>query len=118
MYQRSYPNTDVLPPNYKGNAFDTVGTQERELPCESCEKRECCSKKAECEAAEEGTCSKEESRLPEKEKSVFSSLFTRRDGSSFALDDIILGGLIVLLLNSHADDELLLILVLLFISGI
>lgn len=100
MYQRSYPSGDTLPPNYKGNAFDTV----REEPvCEKCERCEECDKKEACDP---------------KQTNAVSSLFTRRDGSSFALDDIILGGLIVLLLNSHADDELLLVLVLLFISGI
>ncbi|MBQ3182078.1 MAG: hypothetical protein IJB24_00135 [Clostridia bacterium] len=103
MYQRSYPPGDILPPNYKGNAFDTP----RETPCDKCE---VCDKKEVCEQKPE----KEE----KKETNTVSSIFTRRDGSSFALDDIILGGLIVLLLNSHADDELLLVLVLLFISGI
>lgn len=118
MYQRRYPNTDVLPPNYKGNAFDSLRTEEREPSCEKCEKRECCDKKAERETEEKASEAKEEICLPEKERSAFSSIFTRRDGTSFQLDDIILGGLIVLLLNSHADDELLLMLVLLFISGI
>ena len=101
MYQRSSPQADVLPPNYKGNAFDPP----IENPCDNCEgcKKEVCEPKPETK---------------KEEKSAISSLFTRRDGSSFQLDDIILGGLIVLLLNSHADDELLLILVLLFISGI
>ena len=100
MYQRSYPQAEHIPPNYKGNAFDTPA----ESPCDNCEG---CEKKEPCQPK------------PEKEeKNAVPSLFTRRDGSSFALDDIILGGLIVLLLNSHADDELLLILVLLFISGI
>ena len=104
MYQRSYPNTEALPPNYKGNAFDTYSDKDSRPPCEKCEKYDDCDKKEKDESKEE--------------HSPVSSLFTRRDGSSFALDDIILGGLIVLLLNSHADDELLLVLVLLFISGI
>lgn len=104
MYQRSYPKGDSLPPNYKGNAFDTPRNEEPELPCEKCENRE--------------SCEKRENPEQKKESNALSSIFTRRDGSSFALDDIILGGLIVLLLNSHADDELLLVLVLLFISGI
>ena len=98
MYQRSYPVADSIPPNYKGNAFDMP----RSEPCR--EEREECTKK-------DVTDKKEDI-------STVSSIFTRRDGSSFAIDDIILGGLIVLLLNSHADDELLLVLVLLFISGI
>ena len=101
MYQRSYPSGDALPPNYKGNAFDTP---KAEIPCDKCEKCEKCEKQVLCE--------------PKDEDKGLSSIFTRRDGSSFALDDIILGGLIVLLLNNHADDELLLVLVLLFISGI
>ncbi len=101
MYQRSYPQSEYIPPNYKGNAFDPPP---KESPCDTCEG---CEKKAVCEPKPEN-----------EEKNILSSIFTRRDGSSFALDDIILGGLIVLLLNSHADDELLLILVLLFISGI
>lgn len=104
MYQRSYHNADVLPPNYKGNAFDTSHKEDPIPACEKCENRESCDKK--------------EKNEPKKELGGLSSLFTRRDGSSFQIDDIILGGLIVLLLNSHADDELLLVLVLLFISGI
>ena len=108
MYQRSYPQTEHIPPNYKGNAFDPPGNDETENPCERCDKCESCEKREHAEPPK-----------PEKEEnSGISSLFTRRDGSPFALDDIILGGLIVLLLNSHADDELLLVLVLLFISGI
>lgn len=106
MYQRSYPQSDTLPPNYKGNAFDTpvaVKEEEEKLPdkCEVCDKCEHCDRQEK-----------------EEDKGLLSSIFTRRDGSSFQLDDIILGGLIIMLLNSHADDELLLILVLLFISGI
>ncbi len=105
MYQRSYPKGESLPPNYKGNAFDTPPrNEEPEPPCERCENRE--------------SCEKRENPEPKTESNGISSIFTRRDGSSFAIDDIILGGLIVLLLNSHADDELLLVLVLLFISGI
>ncbi len=103
MYQRSYPQAEYIPPNYKGNAFDPPPTQSPCDKCEGCEKKEICEPKPEKE---------------EKNNDGVSSLFTRRDGSSFQLDDIILGGLIVLLLNSHADDELLLVLVLLFISGI
>lgn len=91
MYQRRYPPSESLPPNYKGNAFDSAPSKEAPPPAEK---------------------TAEEASLP------LSSLFSRRDGSSFALDDIILGALIILLLNSHADDELLLILLLLFISGI
>lgn len=96
MYRRSYGQGDMLPPNYKGNAFD-LRPKETEAP------------QAEKEEA-----------AKEKDDELFglASVFTRRDGSSFALDDIILGALIILLLNNHADDELLLILVLLFISGI
>lgn len=92
MYQRSYVASDSIPPNYKGNAFDPPRSEPPKEVCEECDKRDAVS--------------------------PVSSIFTRRDGSSFAIDDIILGGLIVLLLNSHADDELLLVLVLLFISGI
>ncbi len=110
MYQRNYPQNDTLPPNYKGNAFDktpaTVREEEERLPdkCEICDK---------CEG-----CDRQEKQEKNEEKGLLSSIFTRRDGSSFQLDDIILGALIIMLLNSHADDELLLILVLLFISGI
>lgn len=109
MYQRSYPQSEYIPPNYKGNAFDPPpNNAETEPLCEKCTKCEGCDKREHTEPPK-----------PEKEEiGGISSLFTRRDGSSFALDDIILGGLIVLLLNSHADDELLLVLVLLFISGI
>ncbi|MBR6513701.1 MAG: hypothetical protein IKT46_02585 [Clostridia bacterium] len=102
MYQRSYPQADTLPPNYKGNAFD-MPTQD---PCDS------------CDGCKKQVCDKEPATEEKQEKNTGCSLFTRRDGSAFQLDDIILGGLIVLLLNSHADDELLLVLVLLFISGI
>ncbi len=108
MYQRSYPQNDILPPNYKGNAFDPPHIEEPEAICKKCEKYEKCDKRESLEPPKPG----------KEEKNTVSSIFTRRDGSSFALDDIILGGLIVLLLNSHADDELLLVLVLLFISGI
>ena len=108
MYQRSYPQSEYIPPNYKGNAFDPPRNEEPETVPERCDKCVICDKRENTEPPK-----------PEKEeKNGLSSLFTRRDGSSFALDDIILGGLIVLLLNSHADDELLLVLVLLFISGI
>lgn len=110
MYQRTYPQSEGIPPNYKGNAFDNLKSAEEakeeaapkppilcDDPCEKCEKHE---------------------KTEKEEKGLLSSILSRRDGSSFSLDDIILGGLIILLLNSHADDELLLILVLLFISGI
>lgn len=92
MYRRSYPQGELLPPNYKGNAFESpLKPKEAVLPQQGSEE--------------------------EKDSGLYS-LFARRDGSCFAVDDIILGGLIILLLNNHADDELLLILLLLFISGI
>ncbi len=110
MYQRSYASSDYIPPNYKGNAFEQNGERQKEAPpppvsqcCDKCDKREKCEK---------------EEKEEREEKGLLSSLLSRRDGSSLAIDDLILGGLIVLLLNSHADDELLLILLLLFICGL
>ncbi|MBE6687294.1 MAG: hypothetical protein E7591_08750 [Ruminococcaceae bacterium] len=90
MYQRIYPSNEI-PPNYKGNAFD----KRPDLSEEKSGEHEC-----------------REDILPKEE---YSGLLTRRNGKSFSLDELILGGLIILLLNSHADDELLLLLVLLLL---
>ena len=145
MYQRSYQSALNLPPNYKGNAFEGEGLREehRDMTkperrcCEECEgctgpytpTEDTGDKHGDAERTERGApCHEEcntatdncrdEDKGENEGKKGLVSLLTRRDGSTFAIDDIILGGLIVLLLNNHADDELLLILVLLFISGI
>lgn len=118
MYQRCYTQNEGIPPNYKGNAFDTA---EEQLNNEKEQEPRDCSNCSGCTKCAPDQCSNnQQENMPKckEEKGILGSLLSRRDGSSFALDDIILGGLIVLLLNSHADDELLLVLVLLFISGI
>ncbi|MBE6573594.1 MAG: hypothetical protein E7652_04280 [Ruminococcaceae bacterium] len=97
MYSRIYPQNEGVPPNYKGNAFDRVQKKEdrrhRPLP-------------------------EHFFKVKKREKNQPKELNSVQKEKSFALDDIILGGLIVLLLNSHADDELLIILILLFVVGL
>lgn len=100
MYSRSYGTGEMVPPNYKGNAFECVS--------------------ADKEPAVISDNHPKKRPLP---RSYYIKRREKPEGSctaskQFALDDIILGGLIVLLLNSHADDELLLILVLLFVVGL
>lgn len=121
MYSRN-SNTDSrsthrsVPPDYRGNAFDSAGnrkephidvkpndTRDDEMKVHSSPPHE-----------EEDTC-KPVACEREESKGILGSLFRSGSGKEFAIDDILLIGLIILLFNSHADDELLLILALLFI---
>lgn len=131
MYTRNYANSDSIPPNYKGNAFEQRnGCECAEKRNETCEKMSCdCEKKPDTGACEEnfpdhrqnfpdalcGEC--ENFRRKGEHEGILQSLFSRKNRSFPETDDLIIGGLIILLLNSHADDELLFILALLFLMG-
>ena len=131
MYLGRYPDTNGLPPGYKGVAYSAAAEDDEQEECAEAEKdSQCdgceticdsqCSGECEtepdaqpcCEMREDASCRK---RRPScGQDGLLSHLFSHK----IDMEDLLIIGLILMLINSGSDPDLITMLALLFVMGL